>query len=608
MLSIIDIIIALGKRNIPFRGHHWDKAAHREYGNFDFFLHWKAAFDHNLANHLKHCKKNASYTSPGIQNQLIALCGLEIRDHILDDVRSAKCFSVMADECADVSTKEQMSICLRFVDENSCQPDVREEFLGFIELDNTTADSIAKEIMKFLDDCNLDVAYLRGQGYDGASVMAGKVSGVSTQILKQQPKALYCHCQGHNLNLVISSTCVKVPEIRNLFGFLGTLTSFICASAKRKGILQRYLCPEDISSIVVGDAADLPPEEQEETDKLVLGSVRKQVPKLCETRWSARVTTLSSVIAKYKAIYLALNDIAVESSSPDARTTALSHLKLLQSSNFIVSLIVAQFILSFSHPLCLSLQKTNCDIIKAYHNAKLCQTTISKQRNEAKFSELWKKAKVIADKIDVELTKPRTTTVSRFRSNAGVDTTDADSAELHYRRNVYYPFIDHCIKEFSERFPESSLSRFYGYNLHPGKVSQITSTEVTEIANFHGNDLPCIETFEAEVTMWKEKFIADDISLLEKMKLIDVLPLADKDFFPNIHEVLKQILTVPVGSVPCERSFSSMRRLKDWSRSTMTEERLNGLALMYIHQDKSIDKDSVLKRFDCTGQRRITFN
>ena len=320
------------------------------------------------------------------------------------------------------------------------------------------------------------------------------------------------------------------------------------------------------------------------------------------------MTTLSSVIAKYKAIYLALNDIAVESSSPDARTTALSHLKLLQSSNFIVSLIVAQFILSFSHPLCLSLQKTNCDIIKAYHNAKLCQTTISKQRNEAKFSELWKKAKVIADEIDVELTKPRTTTVSRFRSNAGVDTTDADSAELHYRRNVYYPFIDHCIKEFSEQFPESSLSRFYGYNLHPGKVSQITSTEVTEIANFHGNDLPCIETFEAEVTMWKEKFIADDISLLEKMKLIDVLPLADKDFFPNIHEVLKQILTVPVGSVPCERSFSSMRRLKDWSRSTMTEERLNGLALMYIHQDKSIDKDSVLKRFDCTGQRRITFN
>lgn len=264
------------------------------------------------------------------------------------------------------------------------------------------------------------------------------------------------------MNLVISSTCGSVPEIRNLFGFLGTLTWFLGASAKQKIILQRYLALQDIASIVVGDAADLPLEEQEETDKLVLNSVKKQVPKLCETRWSARVTTLSSVIAKYKAIYLALNDIAMESSTTDARINALGHLKLLQSSSFFVSLVVAQFILSFSNPLCLSLQKAKCDVIKAYCNARLCQTTISKQRNEVKLGELWKKAKVIADEIGTELTKPRAATISRFRTNSGVDTTDTGGTEAYYQRNVYYPFIDHCIKEFSERFPESSISRFTG--------------------------------------------------------------------------------------------------------------------------------------------------
>ena len=44
--------------------------------------------------------------------------------------------------------------------------------------------------MEFIRDCNLDVANLKRQGYDGASVMAGKVSGVATQILRQQPKAM----------------------------------------------------------------------------------------------------------------------------------------------------------------------------------------------------------------------------------------------------------------------------------------------------------------------------------------------------------------------------------------------------------------------------------
>jgi len=208
------------------------------------------------------------------------------------------------------------------------------------------------------------------------------------------------------------------------------------ASAKWKSILQRYLNDKDIADIVVGDASDLSADEQEEMDKLVLGAAKRQVPKLCETRWSVHVSTLSSVMAKYKAIiiHLTLNDISVESSACDARANALSHDKLLQSPGFIISLVVAQFILSFSHPLCLSLRKINCDVVKAYNNAKLCQKTILKQRNEVKFAELWKKAEIIASKVGVVLVKPRTAATSRFRNNAG---SDSESAEVYFRRNIY---------------------------------------------------------------------------------------------------------------------------------------------------------------------------
>lgn len=104
---------------------------------------------------------NASYVSPDIQNKLINLCGLEIRDHILDEARYAKFFSVMADESTDVSTLEQMSICLRFVDESHPhQPEVREEFIGFVQLEKTDADSISKSILEFLENCNLDISNL----------------------------------------------------------------------------------------------------------------------------------------------------------------------------------------------------------------------------------------------------------------------------------------------------------------------------------------------------------------------------------------------------------------------------------------------------------------
>ena len=49
-------------------------------------------------------------------------------------------------------------------------------------------------------------------------------------------------------------------------------------------------------------------------------------------------------------------------------------------------------------------------------------------------------------------------------------------------------------------------------------------------------------------------------------------------------KVFTIFLTTPVSSVSCERSFSTLRRLKLWTRSSMTEERFSGLAKMLIHR------------------------
>src|SRR4029434_4226454 len=65
------------------------------------------------------------------------------------------------------------------------------------------------------------------------------------------------------------------------------------------------------------------------------------------------------------------------------------------------------------------------------------------------------------------------------------------------------------------------------------------------------------------------------------------------NFYPNIHCVLKVLLTMPVSTASAERSFSTMRRLKTYL-STMTDKRLTGLALMNIHTDLEIDSEEVL--------------
>ena len=112
---------------------------------------------------------------------------------------------------------------------------------------------------------------------------------------------------------------------------------------------------------------------------------------------------------------------------------------------------------------------------------------------------MWEKAKRIASEISLNLSSPRAATRSRYRSNAGVDTEDGDDAEAYYRRNVYFPFIDHCIEEFEQRFPSSQNSLFLGYKLLPYNVLQIKDEEIQKLEDFYGNDLPNKPTFKAEV-------------------------------------------------------------------------------------------------------------
>ena len=52
--------------------------------------------------------------------------------------------------------------------------------------------------------------------------------------------------------------------------------------------------------------------------------------------------------------------------------------------------------------------------------------------------------------------------------------------------------------------------------------------------------------------------------------------------FPEVVQLLKIFLTIPVITVTAERTFSVLRCLKTYLRSTMTQERLNNVKLHSI--------------------------
>jgi hypothetical protein len=56
------------------------------------------------------------------------------------------------------------------------------------------------------------------------------------------------------------------------------------------------------------------------------------------------------------------------------------------------------------------------------------------------------------------------------------------------------------------------------------------------------------------------------------------------DCYPNIFVAYRILFTIPITVASAERSFSKLKLLNNYLRSTMSQERLNGLASLYIEK------------------------
>nr|CAH7713144.1 unnamed protein product [Callosobruchus chinensis] len=70
---------------------------------------------------------------------------------------------------------------------------------------------------------------------------------------------------------------------------------------------------------------------------------------------------------------------------------------------------------------------------------------------------------------------------------------------------------------------------------------------------------------------------------------------------------MKIFLTMPVTVASCERSFSKLKLIKTYLRSTMGQERLSGLAILSIEGDiaRLLSYENVIKNFAMRKARKI---
>jgi hAT family C-terminal dimerisation region len=157
----------------------------------------------------------------------------------------------------------------------------------------------------------------------------------------------------------------------------------------------------------------------------------------------------------------------------------------------------------------------------------------------------------------------------------------------HYRRNIFIPFLDHLIDQLKVRFgdDDTTQQQVRLQELMPVAMNANSLPRIMEAAKLLEFDLNCsLLEVESQVKTWMNLIQ----SLPEERRPNDIaaaILLGKDNFLPAGTTLLRLFVTIAVSNAAAERSFSALKHLKTYLRSTMGAKRLTGgLALLHVNQ------------------------
>ena len=160
---------------------------------------------------------------------------------------------------------------------------------------------------------------------------------------------------------------------------------------------------------------------------------------------------------------------------------------------------------------------------------------------------------------------------------------------------MYYPFLGHLLSELDWRVVEPS-PLFTITNLLPKNVGNRSPTRISvkEVLGVYNPDIPeeIRRLQESECLRSKTGWHSARSSGHNCWNTSSLSPATQE--FPNLSRAFTALLTLPITTATAEKSFSALRRLKTYLRSTMKEDRLSWLALMHIHKQQFEKKPTLV--------------
>ena len=258
---------------------------------------------------------------------------------------------------------------------------------------------------------------------------------------------------------------------------------------------------------------------------------------------------------------------------------------------------------SITHNLSKTIQGESISAVESQEVAGLTIKTLESMRSESNADAFYETTKIKAERckfieapsLPRKRKAPNYKTLEQFYAIDGLSPTaeayHPSNPKEHYRI-IYFEVLDAVINVIKEKFDQPSFQAYL--KLESFLLKVITGSCVEKEKEFLNEKYGDgdVELLESEGEVWK--IIFSDLKpvcfkdILEQLKSLSE---AKKKMKPNFINICKPITVNPATSCTPERSFSTARRIKTWSRSTMTNKRFNSLAILNTYKALTDDID-----------------
>ena len=180
-----------------------------------------------------------------------------------------------------------------------------------------------------------------------------------------------------------------------------------------------------------------------------------------------------------------------------------------------------------------------------------------------------------------------------------------------YYRQAYFEVLDVICSTIEDRFRQPGYQLYSNLEqlLLKAVCKENYSSEFDFVTKFYGPDLN-VHALEMQLQIFATNFIMEGkkTSIKDILKYLRNISSAQRALLSEICIIAKLILVMPATNAVSERSFSALRRVKTYLRSTMKQTRLNHLMILHVHKDitDSLNLNDIGNEFVRCSEHRLS--